>query len=203
MEQMPLAPPCQPIEGDTHSCLLGPEQLAGELGYSVTSQRLDGSVDGWCDSAKREIVVNSVPAAIGNIPNTTPTPRWDRPATKNLRCAGPFRMRLVGQLSNPSLAQKRALEAFPSGIPQEGRRASAKPATSRRLGNGAVQRAIVRVLTGGAPMRRADIRASVENLLGQPVSIETVSWCLCVGTRKHPPVFERVAHGEYQLGPQT
>jgi hypothetical protein len=58
MEPMPLAPPCQPIEGDTHSCLLGPEQLAGELGYSVTSQRLDGYVDGWCDSAKREIVVN-------------------------------------------------------------------------------------------------------------------------------------------------
>jgi N-terminal domain of anti-restriction factor ArdC len=59
-EPVPLAPPCQPIEGDTHSYLLGPlEQLAGELGYSVTSQRLDGSADGWCDNDKREIVVNS------------------------------------------------------------------------------------------------------------------------------------------------
>jgi hypothetical protein len=57
---VPLAPPCQPIEGNTHSYLLGPlEQLAGELGYSVTSQRLDGSADGWCDSNEREIVLNS------------------------------------------------------------------------------------------------------------------------------------------------
>jgi hypothetical protein len=67
-EPVPLAPPCQPIEGDTHSCLLGPlEQLAGELGYSVTSQRLDGSADGWCDNDKREIVVNSALPATARV----------------------------------------------------------------------------------------------------------------------------------------
>jgi hypothetical protein len=59
-EPVPLAPPCQPIEGDTHSHLLGRlEQLGGELGYSVTQRPVDGSADGWCDSRQPEIVVNA------------------------------------------------------------------------------------------------------------------------------------------------
>jgi hypothetical protein len=59
-EPVPLAPPCRPIEGDTHAHLLTPlDQLARELGYSVTQHPLEGSADGWCDSNKREIVVNS------------------------------------------------------------------------------------------------------------------------------------------------
>jgi hypothetical protein len=60
VEPVLLAPPCQPIEGDSHAHLL--EQLrglAGELGYSVTPRPLDGSADGWCDSRKREIVINT------------------------------------------------------------------------------------------------------------------------------------------------
>ena len=31
----------------------------GSLGYSVSVRALDGSADGWCDSAQREIVVNA------------------------------------------------------------------------------------------------------------------------------------------------
>jgi hypothetical protein len=59
-EPVPLAPPCRPIEGDTHAHLLTPlDRLARELGYRVTPRPLDGSADGWCDSNKREIVVNS------------------------------------------------------------------------------------------------------------------------------------------------
>jgi hypothetical protein len=59
MEPAPLEPPCQPIEGDTHAHLLDPlKRLAGELGYTVTERPLEGSVDGWCDSTKREIIVN-------------------------------------------------------------------------------------------------------------------------------------------------
>jgi N-terminal domain of anti-restriction factor ArdC len=59
-EPVPLVPPCQPIDGDSHAHLLTPlDRLAGELGYSVTQRPLEGSADGWCDSAKREIVVNS------------------------------------------------------------------------------------------------------------------------------------------------
>jgi hypothetical protein len=59
-EPAPLTPPCQPIEGESHAHLLTPlEQLARELGYTVTQRPLDGSADGWCDSRRREIVLNS------------------------------------------------------------------------------------------------------------------------------------------------
>jgi N-terminal domain of anti-restriction factor ArdC len=59
-EPVPLVPPCEPIEGDTHVHLLAPlERFATELGYSVTERELDGSADGWCDSEKRDIVINS------------------------------------------------------------------------------------------------------------------------------------------------
>jgi hypothetical protein len=60
LELVPLTPPCQSIEGDTHAHLLTPlETLAGELGYTVKRRPLDGSADGWCDGANREIVVNA------------------------------------------------------------------------------------------------------------------------------------------------
>src|ERR1700730_12495221 len=58
-EQVSLESPCQPIQGDSHAHLLTPlEQLAVELGYSVARLPLDGPADGWCDSHKREIVIN-------------------------------------------------------------------------------------------------------------------------------------------------
>jgi hypothetical protein len=60
MEAVPLAPPCQPIDGDTHAHVMAPlERLAGELDYTVTTRALNGTADGWCDSRKREIVVNA------------------------------------------------------------------------------------------------------------------------------------------------
>jgi hypothetical protein len=59
-EPVPLAPPCQPIQGDSHAHLLEPLRgLAAELGYGVTPRPLDGSADGWCDSRSREIIVKS------------------------------------------------------------------------------------------------------------------------------------------------
>jgi hypothetical protein len=58
-EPVSLESPCQPIQGDTHADLLTPlERLAVELGYSVARRPLDGPADGWCDSQKREIVIN-------------------------------------------------------------------------------------------------------------------------------------------------
>jgi hypothetical protein len=58
-EPVPLTPPAQPIEGDTHAHLLTPlKRLAGQLGYTVILRPLDGSADGWCDSRSREIVLN-------------------------------------------------------------------------------------------------------------------------------------------------
>jgi len=60
MDPVPLESPCQPIRGDTHAHLLSPLQsLASEIGYSVRIRSVDGPADGWCDSAKREIVVNA------------------------------------------------------------------------------------------------------------------------------------------------
>jgi hypothetical protein len=58
-EPVPLVPPQEPVEGDTHSHLLAPlQRLAVELGYSVCPRPLDGSADGWRDTRKREIVIN-------------------------------------------------------------------------------------------------------------------------------------------------
>lgn len=60
-EPVALAPPREPIIGDSHARLLGPlGELAAELGYSVCELPLDGGADGWCDSANREIVVNEL-----------------------------------------------------------------------------------------------------------------------------------------------
>ncbi len=59
-EPIPLESPCQPIEGKSHAYLLPAlEDLAGELGYIARFESLDGSADGWCDSEKHEIVVNT------------------------------------------------------------------------------------------------------------------------------------------------
>jgi len=58
-EPVPLDSPCQPIHGDSHAHLAEPlETLAGELGYTITRQPIDGSADGWCDNDKRAIVIN-------------------------------------------------------------------------------------------------------------------------------------------------
>lgn len=58
-EAVALEPPREPISGDSHARLLRPlENLAAELGYTVRHLPLDGAADGWCDSARMEIVVN-------------------------------------------------------------------------------------------------------------------------------------------------
>jgi N-terminal domain of anti-restriction factor ArdC len=63
-DPIPLAAPCEPIHGATHAHLLAPlETLAEEIGYRVTVRPLDGAADGWCDSGRREIAVNSTLAA--------------------------------------------------------------------------------------------------------------------------------------------
>lgn len=58
-DPVPLDPPSQPIEGDSHVHLLAPlRTLAGELAYSIDARAVEGSADGWCDAKKRVIVVN-------------------------------------------------------------------------------------------------------------------------------------------------
>jgi hypothetical protein len=58
-DPVPLNPPSEPVMGATHAHLLTPlQELATELGYTVDSRPLDGPAEGWCDSSKKEIVIN-------------------------------------------------------------------------------------------------------------------------------------------------
>jgi hypothetical protein len=64
IEPVPLAPPAEPIEGDSHRHLITQQQQFGhELGYRVEIRELpDDGPGGWCDPKRRQIVVASGPA---------------------------------------------------------------------------------------------------------------------------------------------
>jgi N-terminal domain of anti-restriction factor ArdC len=64
LEPVPLAPPAEPIEGDSQRHLIAPLQaLARELGYGVEIRELpEEGPGGWCDPKRRQIVVASGPA---------------------------------------------------------------------------------------------------------------------------------------------
>lgn len=111
-------------------------------------------------------------------------------------------MHLVGRLSNPSGALATVLEAVgdelrrPAGL----QRPIAVEQASRRLGNGVMQRAVVEVLAAASsPMRGADVHQAVEQLLGRPVSKNSVSWSLAADARSKEPRFARTKRGSYQL----
>ena len=63
-EPVPLAPPAEPIAGDSHRHLIAPlQRLAGELGYRVEIRELpEEGPGGWCDPKRKEIVVATGPA---------------------------------------------------------------------------------------------------------------------------------------------
>ena len=59
MDPVPLSAPREPISGDCHARRLVPlGDLAAELGYRVEYRPIEGSTGGWCDSCRREIVVD-------------------------------------------------------------------------------------------------------------------------------------------------
>jgi antirestriction factor ArdC-like protein len=64
MEPVPLAPPSQPIEGDSHAHLIAPLVNFGrELGYRIEPRDLpENGPGGWCDPRRHEIVIASGPA---------------------------------------------------------------------------------------------------------------------------------------------
>jgi hypothetical protein len=75
-----------------------------------------------------------------------------------------------------------------------------KPA-ARRLGNGELQRAVIRILEAAdGPLSVAEVRLAVERSLGKVVSRSSVSACLSVGARRVGR-FERVAAALYRLAP--
>ena len=63
-EPVPLTPPAQPIEGDSHNDLIAPlQQLGRELGYRVEIRDLpDHGPGGWCDHKQKQIVIGTAPA---------------------------------------------------------------------------------------------------------------------------------------------
>jgi hypothetical protein len=110
---------------------------------------------------------------------------------------------LVGQLENVSPRLARVLAVLPRRSSCHPRRAPVPGPTHRRRANGEVARAVQTVLADGKPHKLEAIRRGVEELLGEPVSVESVSWCLRMGSRKETPLYLRPALGYYQLTSQT
>ena len=68
VEQLPLAPPCEPLTGDSHAHLLVPlRALADELGYVVSFEEIPGATGGWCDPRAKRIVVDASCPANGQV----------------------------------------------------------------------------------------------------------------------------------------
>jgi hypothetical protein len=111
-------------------------------------------------------------------------------------------MHLVGQLSNPSNGSvKSVLEAFSEGLAERSRPTIVALRT-KRLGNGVVQRALIKALAvAGHPMGVCEAQAAVEALLGHGVSRDSVNSCLSTGACRVEPCFRRVAPGRYCLIP--
>lgn len=108
-------------------------------------------------------------------------------------------MRLVGQLSNPPAP----LEAVFEALPDEPIKATANLEPQLdvgRLGNGVVQRAVLKVLASAQrPLTVLEVQAGVADLLGHPVSKGSINCCLSTGALGDEPRFERVARGCYRL----
>jgi hypothetical protein len=108
-------------------------------------------------------------------------------------------MHLLGRLTNLPAPLAAVFEALPDE-PIEPTVCSEPQIKAGRLGNGEVQRAVVKVLaSANQPMRLRDINAAVEDWLGQAVSKESVGWCLRMSRSGAGSRFERVAHGCYRL----
>ena len=125
-----------------------------------------------------------------------------RPRVVRIATFNPAEVHLVGQLSNPSVALAAVFEVAAVVRPEpRGLRESVvlEPA-SGRLGNGVVQRAVVKVLAmAQRPMCGQEVRLGVEALLGHPVSENSISSCLAYGVRRREPLFVRVTRARYVL----
>ena len=107
-------------------------------------------------------------------------------------------MHLSGHYSNPP----EALETVLGGLGERvsWRREPAISPSSKRLGNGAIQRAVVEALArADCPMDVGEAHAAVEQLLGHAVSRGSITSCLSTGAGPSRLRFERIARGRYQL----
>ena len=109
-------------------------------------------------------------------------------------------MHLVGQLSDPSEPLEAVLGWVPDGSATRKREPLGPLHATKRLGNGVVQRALLKAVTSaGRPMGVREAQVAVEALLGHSVSRKSVNSCLSTGARGVPPSFERVAPGRYRM----
>jgi len=66
----------------------------------------------------------------------------------------------------------------------------------RRLGNGAIQRAVIEVLArADRPMHVREAHVAVEQLVGHSFSRTSITSCLSTGARPSRLRFERIARG--------
>lgn len=60
VEPVSLAPPCEPLTGDSHAHLIEPMVgFAASLGFTVSFEAIAGSAGGWCDPRAKRIVVDA------------------------------------------------------------------------------------------------------------------------------------------------
>jgi hypothetical protein len=108
---------------------------------------------------------------------------------------------LVGALSNPDLQD--LFQGLTSQHRRKQRRRkpeSEGPRPDGRRTFGTVSSAIVQVLTEAqSDLRVKEIWVEVEQLLGEPVSRDSIKSYLHRGTYARNPIFERVRHGRYRL----
>ena len=58
--QAPLTPPSEPLNGSSHAHLLEPlRAFAESLGFRVAFESIRGQTGGWCDSKRRQIVIDA------------------------------------------------------------------------------------------------------------------------------------------------
>jgi hypothetical protein len=68
VEQLPLAPPREPLSGDSHEHLIAPlTRFAATLGYTVDIQPIPGAKGGWCNQHAKQIVVDADQSANGQL----------------------------------------------------------------------------------------------------------------------------------------
>jgi hypothetical protein len=109
-------------------------------------------------------------------------------------------MHLRGHDSNHDLALGAVLEWVPEASGRPRSRPVAAVIEAKRLGNGAVKRAVVGVLAAAdRALSVADVQGGVEERLGSPVSKDSVRSCLSSGARGLASRFERTAPGCYRL----
>jgi hypothetical protein len=111
-------------------------------------------------------------------------------------------MRSSGHYSNPPKALKTVLRCPSEGLSSPRGAPKAILPELKRLDNGVILRAVIRVLAeADGAMDVGEDHVAVEVLLGRSVSRDSVGSCLSTGARAARCRFEHVERGRYQLAP--